>query len=102
MKKIYAKGKSLILTIGLVLAISLLMLQSFAPFFSVAAQVITPPKSKQVPQIVIPAPGGVKVNTWNGNMFYSQPLIGLSGRGIPISLSLNYNSSWHTSASAFG
>lgn len=63
---------------------------------------VQPPKSKHLPQIVIPGPGGTNINTWNGNMYYSIPLMGFSGRGLPVTLSLNYNSTWHGNDSAYG
>jgi len=99
MKKVSFKNN--FLGIISVLVISTSLFQAIAPLLSYA-QIVQPPKSIQQPQIVLPAPGGIKVNTWNGNAFYSIGLVGLSGRGLPVNLALSYNSSWAKNDSAYG
>ncbi len=60
------------------------------------------PKTNHLPQISVPAPGGVKVNTWNGNLFFPIQLLSIPGRGISIDLGLSYNSSWYQQKYSFG
>jgi RHS repeat-associated protein len=60
------------------------------------------PRSSHQPQISIPVPGGINVNTWNANVFYTAPLLGLAGRGLGINLKLSYNSSWFSTKTNYG
>jgi RHS repeat-associated protein len=92
------KGWSRVVSI---LMLVCLMVQSLGGTI-VVAQSVERPKSKHLPQIVVPSLGGIKVNTWNGNVFYSMPLLSISGRGVPIDLTLSYNSSWFRTNSNYG
>src|SRR5690606_23304308 len=59
-----------------------LLISFFSPISTILAQTAPEnPKSNHVPQITVPAPGGVKVNTWNGNLFYPMQLMKLPARG---------------------
>jgi len=51
---------------------------------------------------VTAGPASVRVNTWNGNLFYPTPLLTIPGRGLPIELSLGYNSGQRGSNSPYG
>jgi len=59
-------------------------------------------RSNHDTQIKVFGPLNVRFNTWNGNLFYSVPILTIPGRGLSIELSLGYNSSWHESISHYG
>jgi RHS repeat-associated protein len=42
------------------------------------------------------------VNTWNGNLFYPISILNILGRGVPIGVSMSYNSGWHNFMDHYG
>lgn len=75
---------------------------NFAPPSPVKAQQPPNPKSNHLPQISVPALSGIKVNTWNGNLFLSNPLISIPSHGLSLETMLSYNSSWHNTKTNYG
>jgi RHS repeat-associated protein/uncharacterized repeat protein (TIGR01451 family) len=49
-------------------------------------------------QFVLPSPGDVGVNTWNGNLVVPRTDLFLPARGIPLELQMVYNSQRHNSS----
>ena len=58
--------------------------------------------SNHATQIKVPGPTKVRINTWNGNLFFPVPILTIPGRGLSIALSLSYNSSWHNVETHYG
>ena len=69
---------------------------------SVKAEEPQATQSNSATQITVSGPSNVRVNTWNGNLYLPVSLLTIPGRGIPIELSLSYNSSWHDVNQNFG
>ena len=61
-----------------------------------AASEITGARSNPGIQLNVACPSGIHVNTWNGNLFHSIPLLTIPGRGLPIEISMSYNSADHS------
>ena len=59
-------------------------------------------RSNHSTQVKVLGPSNVRVNTWNGNLFYPVPLLMIPGRSLSIELSMSYNSRWHDFATSYG
>lgn len=53
-------------------------------------------------KISVQASNGITVNTWNGNLYYSIPLIRIPGHQLPVTAALNYNSTWKDYKTPYG
>jgi RHS repeat-associated protein len=98
-------GQWLRLTVTALCILGLLVSSVPRPIKGVIAQVDSEParaRSNHNTQVKVFGPYGVRVNTWNGNLFYPVPLLAIPGRGLPVEISLSYNSSWHDFATHFG
>jgi hypothetical protein len=91
-------GKWLRLTVTIFCILGMLVSSMPHPLTSASPQASGEPervRSNHDTQIKVLGPSGVRVNTWNGNLFYPVPLLTIPGRGLPVEISLSYNSSWH-------
>ncbi len=59
-------------------------------------------RSNHNTQIAVPGPSGVSVSTWSGDLFYPLSLLTIPGHGLPLSIDLSYNSSWHDYGQHYG
>ena len=66
------------------------------------AQEPTRTRSNHNTQIAAPGPSGVRVSTWSGDLFYPLSLLTIPGRGLPLNITLSYNSSWHDYGQHYG
>jgi len=58
-------------------------------------------RSNHDTQVKVLGPSNVRINTWNGNLFYPVPVLTIPGQGLSIELYMSYNSSWHDFATHY-
>ncbi len=59
-------------------------------------------RSNHDTQTKVSGPHGMRINTWNGNLFLPVELLSIPGRRLPLELVISYNSGWHDFATRYG
>jgi RHS repeat-associated protein len=101
-KRIFGNGFQLAISILCIL--SILLSNVTYPIMSVAAEAsdVSVARSNHGTQVKVLCPSNIRVNTWNGNLFYPFSIMTIPSRGIPIEIFMSYNSGWRNFTTKYG